>query len=96
MLSSLSSRQMAPEESMDPVILKILKKKENKKKWNDAYRKRLKEKSNSPTIKRSLILEKQRQKEYYNKNRNILRETKRKIRESNKEVESLRHKSYYQ
>ena len=54
----------------------ILKKKENRKKWNDAYRKRLKEKSNSPSIIRSLIMEKQSKKEYYKQNRNIVRERK--------------------
>ena len=44
-------------QSMDSVILK---KKENKKKWNDAYRKRIKEKTCSVTNKRRSILEKQR------------------------------------
>ena len=74
----------------------ILKKKENRKKWNDAYRKRLKEKSSSRTIIRSLIMEKQRQKEYYKQNRNIVRERWKKNHETNQEVLSLRCKRYYQ
>ncbi len=40
---------------MDSVILK---RQENKKKWNDAYRKRIKEKTSSVIIKRGSILEK--------------------------------------
>ena len=50
-ISTYSSRQDKMKQSMDSVILK---KKENKKKWNDAYRKRIKE------IKIRSILDKQR------------------------------------
>ncbi len=39
----------------------ILKQKENRKKRNDAYRKRLKEKSSSYIIQKSLILENERE-----------------------------------
>jgi hypothetical protein len=74
----------------------ILKQKENRKKRNDAYRKRLKEKTSSRTIIRSLIMEKQRKKEYYKQNRNIVRERMKKNHEKNQEVLSLRCKSYYQ
>jgi hypothetical protein len=72
-----------------------LKKKENRKKRNDAYRKRLKEKPSSRTIIRSLILEKQRQKEYYNQNGNIVRERVKKNHDKNPEANSLKCKSYY-
>ena len=59
-----------------------MKKKENKKKWNDAYRKRVKEKACSQTMKRSLILEKQRHREYYTQYRNVISERRKKKRKS--------------
>jgi hypothetical protein len=65
MLSTYSSILDEVNESMDSVILK---KKENKKKYNDAYRKRIKE------IKIRSILVKQRNREYYSQNRNVIRE----------------------
>ncbi len=43
-----------------------MKKKETKKKWNDAYRKRIKE------IKIRSILDKQRKRDYYRQNRSII------------------------
>ena len=81
MLSTYSSTQHELKESMDDVILK---KKENKKKWNDASRQVV------------LILEKHRQIEYYKQNRNVIRERQKKNYESNQEVKSLRHKILFQ
>ena len=74
---------------MDSVILKN---KENKKKWNDAYRKRLREKKSGVAIKRSSILEKQRLREYYKLNRNVIRERRKVYLDSNQSWSKI----YYQ
>jgi hypothetical protein len=55
LLSTYFSTQDEVRESMDCVNLK---KNKNKKKWNDACRKRIKEKTGSVTNERSSILEK--------------------------------------
>ena len=70
----------------------ISKNKEKKKKWNDASRKRIKEKKSSDAIKRSSMLEKQRLRKYCKQNRYVITE-KRKVRcDSNQ----LKCKNYYQ